>query len=204
MTGRIITIRHGKPALSRSVLLSARDYHQWWAQYDETGLFPGQRPPAKLLEFGKDAETIFSSTMPRAQETAELIAAGHKVVHSDPLFLEAPLPRPPWWPWIKLSPRFWGVISRTHWEFGYLGDGREPDVESKRDTWKRVDQIIDRLAEQAADGDVILCAHGYLNWMTERRIRARFASNSDHAGRWRLIGHRGGNKYWSWRLYEPF
>ena len=84
----------------------------------------------------------------------------------------------------------WGVISRTFWFLGYAPAG----VENHAGAWRRVDEIAARLAGLAEKGDVLLCAHGYLNWMIDRKLRA---------SGWRRAGREGGNHYWSWRIYEP-
>jgi hypothetical protein len=47
-SGAIILTRHGEPALSRDVKLSAHEYREFWAQYEVLGLLPGQAPPAAL------------------------------------------------------------------------------------------------------------------------------------------------------------
>ena len=189
MTGRIITVRHGMPDLSRDVRISANDFGDWWARYDESGLHPDERPPESLIALATEAKTILSSTLPRAIETAQHATGGGRNVPADPLFVEAPLPPPPV-PLLRLSPDKWGVISRAFWFLGYAPDGVENHVEA----WRRVDRIIERLAGHAGSGDVMLCAHGYLNWMIDRRLRSRG---------WRRIGREGGNRYWSWRIYEP-
>ena len=73
---------------------------------------------------------------------------------------------------------------------GYAPGG----VETHRESWGRVDEIVERLIDYAAEGDVLLCAHGYLNWMIDRKLRS---------SGWRRAGREGGNHYWSWRTYEP-
>lgn len=189
MVGRIITARHGRPSLSRNVRISSGDYGAWWAQYDASGLHPDETPPKSLIDLAARAKTVLSSTLPRAIETARCATQGSRDVPADPMFIEAPLPPPPI-PFLKLSPTAWGVISRTFWFLGYAPAG----VESHRETWRRVDEAAERLVAHAADGDVLLCAHGYLNWMIDRRLRAEG---------WRRVGREGGNRFWSWRVYEP-
>ncbi len=189
MSGRIITARHGRPNLSRDVKITAREYGDWWARYDESGLHPDERPPQGLIEIAASAQTVLSSTLPRAIETARFATGGARVVPTDALYVEAPLPPPPV-PFIKLRPGTWGVVSRIFWFLGYAPKG----VENHFQTWRRVSTIADRLADHAADGDVLLCAHGYLNWMISRRMKS--------IG-WRCTVHEGGNHYWSWRIYEP-
>lgn len=190
MTGRIITARHGRPDLSRDVTITARDYGDWWARYDESGLHPDERPPEGLVALAGRAKTVLSSTLPRAIETAQQATNGSREVPADPMFVEAPLPPPPWPDFIKLRPGQWGVVSRILWNLGYAPAG----VESVGDAWLRVDKIIARLDALSRDGDVLLCAHGYLNWMIDRRLRR---------DGWTRIERDGGNHYWSWRIYEP-
>jgi broad specificity phosphatase PhoE len=189
MAGRIITARHGRPNLSRDVRIGTDDYGAWWAQYDASGLHPDERPPQSLIDLAAKSKTVLSSTLPRAIETARLATLGRREVPADPIFVEAPLPPPPV-PFLKLSPTTWGVISRSFWFLGFAPAG----VESHRDAWKRVDEVADRLIALAADGDVLLCAHGYLNWMIDKKLRATG---------WRQAEREGGNRFWSWRIYQP-
>ncbi|MCK5745739.1 MAG: histidine phosphatase family protein [Oricola sp.] len=190
MTGRIITARHGRPDLSRDVAITAREYGDWWARYDESGLHPDERPPENLVALARGAKTVLSSTLPRAIETAAKATGGAREVPADPMFVEAPLPPPPLPDLLRLKPGQWGVVSRIFWFFGYAPAG----VEHHRETWGRVGQIVSRLETHAANGDVLLCAHGYLNWMIDRRLTR---------DGWTRTERDGGNHYWSWRIYEP-
>lgn len=115
MTGRIITVRHGRPDLDRDLTITAREYGDWWSQYDASGLAAEERPPESLLKISAGAATILSSTLPRAIETARHIAGATRTVPADPIFVEAPLPPPPFPDFIKLRPGQWGVVSRTMW-----------------------------------------------------------------------------------------
>lgn len=189
MTGRIITARHGRPDLSRDLAISAQEYGGWWARYDESGLAPDEMPPEGLIDIAAAAETVLSSTLPRAIETAQKAAGQEREIPADPMFVEAPLPPPPI-PMLKLRPGTWGVVSRIFWFWGYAPKG----VESHMDTWGRVRKITARLADHAKSGDVLLCAHGYLNWMIDQRLRKEG---------WVRTERDGGNHYWSWRTYEP-
>lgn len=188
MVGRIITARHGRPSLSRDVRINSDAYGAWWRQYDASGLHPDEAPPRSLIDIAARAKTVLSSTLPRAIETARQATNAAREVPADPMFVEAPLPPPPI-PWLKLSPTTWGVVSRTLWCLGYAPTG----VESQAAAWRRVGEICARLVAFAEEGDVLLCAHGYLNWMIDRRLRA---------SGWRRAGREGGNKFWSWRVYE--
>ena len=187
MAGRIVTARHGRPALPRDQKMSAGDYGRWWALYEETGLYPDERPSSELAEIARTSDIVLSSTRPRAIETARRAVGDDREIPADPLFVEMPLPAPPT-PFLRLTPATWGAVSRTFWFLGYSGG-----QESHWAAWRRADEAADRLIETAESGDVLLCAHGYFNWMVDRVIRKRG---------WRRT-HNGGNHYWTWRTYEP-
>ncbi len=189
MTGRIITARHGRPDLSREVIISAKEYGDWWARYDEVSLHPDERPPESLIKLAKGAKTVLSSTLPRAIDTASQATAGEREVPADVVYVEAPLPAPPV-PFLKLRPGTWGVIARTFWFLGYAPG----NTENHMATWSRVRDIANRLANHAQEGDVVLCAHGYINWMIDHHLRKEG---------WTRTERDGGNRYWSWRAYEP-
>lgn len=189
MGGRIITVRHGRPNLSREKRITARDYGPWWQRYDEAGLHPDERPTEALLSLGAEMANVVSSSLPRAIETARFITQGARDVPADPIYIEAPLPPPPL-PLIKLKPGSWGVISRSFWFWGYTPGG----IESHLGSWRRVREITQRLKDFSAQGDVMLCAHGYLNWMIDQQLRKES---------WVKINHVGKNNYWSWREYQP-
>lgn len=188
MAGRIITARHGRPNLSRDMRISARAYGDWWKRYDASGLHPDETPPKELVALAEQASTVLSSTLPRAVETARQVTRGRRSVPAEALFVEAPLPPPPV-PYLKLRPGQWGVVSRAFWVLGFAPEG----VERVHDTWKRVDSIVAALSSHAEKGDVLLCAHGYLNWMIHRRLLRRG---------WAMRQQDGGHHYWSWRVYE--
>lgn len=188
MSGRIITARHGRPNLSRDGKITARGFGDWWSRYQQSGLHPDERPPQGLIEIAGRTRAVLSSPLPRAVETARELTKGARVVPADPIFVEAPLPAPPV-PWFTLRPGQWGVVSRAFWILGYAPEGTETHGE----TWVRVDAIAGQLANLARDGDVLLCAHGYLNWMIDRKLRRQG---------WRRTSRDRGNGYWSWRVYE--
>ena len=186
--GAIILIRHGEPALSRKCLITARQYGDWWAKYEVGGLLAGQTPPAALIAAAEGAGAIYVSTRQRAQETAAAVAAGRETM-TDALFIEAPLPPPPIPDWIKLSPKWWGVVSRFWWHaFNHHG-GQETRAQAE----VRAEQAARTLIVKAQGGkDVLVFAHGYFNHMVGRALKA---------DGWKLV-HNQGFKYWSQRRYE--
>ena len=186
--GAIILTRHGEPALSRKCLITARQYGDWWAKYEIGGLLAGQTPPAELVAAAQGAGAIYASTRQRAQETAAAVSAGREVM-SDVMFIEAPLPPPPVPDWIRLSPKWWGVVSRFWWHAFDHHDGQETRAQAEA----RADQAARKLIARAEGGqDVLVFAHGYFNHMVGRALKG---------DGWRLVQNQG-FKYWSQRRYE--
>ena len=183
---RIILVRHGRPSHPYEGSLTASEYEDWWSEYELSGLAEGEEPPPELLKLAGESDLIFSSTLLRAQETAARLA-GDRDVQSDVLFVEMPLPRPPL-PLMRAGPHNWGWIARTFWILGRTGDG-----ESAVAGIRRAREIADRLIRAAEDGQtVMLCAHGFTNWMVNVALRLRG---------WRRT-YNGGNAYWSWGAFE--
>ena len=186
--GAIILTRHGEPALSRKCLITAREYGDWWAKYEVGGLLAGQTPPPELVAAAQGAGAIYASTRQRAQETAAAVVAGREVM-SDVMFIEAPLPPPPIPDWIKLSPKWWGVVSRFWWHAVDHHGGQETRAQAE----VRAEQAAQKLIARAETGqDVLVFAHGYFNHMVGARLKA---------DGWKLV-HNQGFKYWSQRRYE--
>lgn len=176
-TGAIILARHGRPALSRKVMLSARDYRRWWGDYEVLGLRPDQVAPDGLKALARGARAVVASTRKRSIETAEIVCEGRAYVTDDEL-IEAPLPPPPWPDWLRMPPIVWGFISRfTWWWFDLHGE-----EESRRDAERRAEAVAVRLEEMAGGGDVLVLAHGFFNAMIERVLKRRGWHVTDDGG----------------------
>ncbi|HXV00486.1 MAG TPA: histidine phosphatase family protein [Caulobacteraceae bacterium] len=187
-SGAVILARHGRPALSRRTLLSADDYRDWWATYEAGGLKAGQVVPENLKAIAVEAGAIIASTRRRSVETATLLGAGREF-HSDAMFIEAPLPPPPWPRWLKLPPMAWGFLARVWWWFL----NHHPNEESRLEAEKRAEEAAGRLIEVAGGGrDVLVLAHGFFNAMIARALRRRG---------WRCTLN-GGYGYWAARRFE--
>lgn len=184
--GCVVIARHGEPALSRQIKLSAAGYRRWWAAYEEGGILDPHKAPVGLLEMARKADVIFASVRQRAVETAEAIVQGKHFIR-DPMFVEAPLPPPPWPEFIRLSPKLWGGIARAYWWLG-RHDGQETRPQAE----VRARAAAERLSAEADAGrNVVLLAHGYFNHMVGKEMK--------RLG-WKLAAGRG-YKYWSARRY---
>ena len=184
--GTITLCRHGQPLLSREVTLDAKGYRDWWARYEEGGIEPGNTPPPSLLALARDARVIFASTRLRARQSADMVVAGRPVSH-DAAFIEAPLPPPALPGFFRVGPRVWGFLARVAWWTGHA-EGQETRTQAQA----RASLAADRLEAAAwTQGDVLLLAHGFFNWMIGAELKRRG---------WRMIENRG-YRYWSVRRF---
>lgn len=186
--GAITLARHGEPALSRKVRLTAREYREFWARYEIMGLLPGQIPPAALSGFVASCDVMIASTRLRAIESAQTVGQGRSF-EREALLVEAPLPPPNWPSWIRLSPRLWGFFARFWWWFFNHHEGGE----TRKEAEVRADQAAAKLHGLALEGaSVVVLAHGFFNLLIGRALRRRG---------WRMT-LREGYKYWSTRRFE--
>lgn len=186
--GTITLARHGEPALSRKVKLSAKEYREFWARYEIGGLLPGQTAPPMLASFVDDCHVLVASPRLRAMESAQIVGGGREFTQ-EPLLIEAPLPPPPWPSWVRLSPRHWGFFSRFWWWFFNHHAGEESRAQAEA----RADQAAAKLAGVAETGDnVVVLAHGFFNVLIGRALVRRG---------WQMT-LREGYKYWSTRRFE--
>lgn len=186
--GAIVLARHGEPALSRRVRLDSAGYRRWWATYEEGGLLHGQSPPPELVEVARRAGVVFASVRRRSLETARAVI-GEDGFRSDPVFVEAPLPPPPWPRFVRLSPRAWGVIARFWWWWFNHHEGQE----SRLHATARARRAAKRLIKAAEGGeDVVVLAHGFFNAMIGRELK--------RLG-WRRVSTQG-YRYWCAQRFE--
>jgi broad specificity phosphatase PhoE len=184
--GAITLVRHGEPALSRRIRLTSQGYADWWAAYEDIGLLEGQVTPERLKRAAVDATHIFASTRPRAIETARAVSGEREFV-VDERFVEAPLPPPKLPDFVKLSPRWWGVVARISW---ILSDKHAGETHAQAKA--RARKTAGELASLAEDGDVLVLAHGYFNHMIGAELKRMG---------WRLAKDQG-FRYWSARRFE--
>lgn len=186
--GAIILARHGEPALSRKVLLSSREYAEFWANYEIGGILPEQTPPDRLRKFVAECGALVSSTRLRAIQSARTMVGEREFPHHD-ILIEAPLPPPRFPSWFKLSPKLWGFIARVWWWYFNHHDGQE----TRADAEARADRAAALLIGLAAGGDnVVVLAHGFFNHLIGRSLKKLG---------WKLVESEG-YKYWSMRRFE--
>ncbi|QEI06188.1 histidine phosphatase family protein [Pigmentiphaga aceris] len=183
MSGEIILMRHGKPALGPISKVSARDMKQWIEQYDLAGIVDESVPQASQA-LARRANIVVSSSAPRA--LASVAALGLSPSLIDAVFCEAQLPHGRWTQ-PRLSPFTWAFMLRMAWLGGFA-----PTVESARDAGLRADQAMQQLQTLAGEENVLLLGHGFMNRMIGKRLeRAGWARHES-----------SGSRYWSASTYR--
>jgi broad specificity phosphatase PhoE len=186
--GAIVLVRHGMPALSRDVRLSARGYRRWWDEaYEPGGLMIGEEPPQHVRDYAERCAVVLTSVRRRAIESAALARPGYEAAR-DPDLIEAPLPTPPLPEFVKVGPRVWGFVARFIWWFFGYHSGQE----SRRQAEARADRAAEKLIAEAQKGDVLVVAHGFFNLMIGRALKKRG---------WAQVERRG-LLHWNARRFE--
>lgn len=183
---RIHLVRHGKPDLSRDVWLTRKQYRTWWTNYGTVGLAPDHLPQQETLLAAQKCTCFVSSPLPRAVETARVLAGGQEI-RIDAKYVEAPLPPHIVFGWLCAKPIGWGTLSRITWWLGFSG-GEESHSEAKKRAWACVEELSDLAA---TEGAVMVCGHGWFNRMIAKRLR-QSGWKRDSAG---------GDAYWTVRSY---
>lgn len=106
----------------------------------------------------------FSSDLPRAIKTSETIYKD-EIVKSH-LLREVPLSSICKTN-LKLPHRFWCILARIAWNFHH-----KSQVETKKDTEKRIDEFLNSLDNELESNILIVC-HGFFMRIVERELKRR-------------------------------
>ena len=185
--GPIIVSRHGRPSLNRSAgpRLTWQEYRDWWDRYEASSLAEDQKPPESLKAKVSGIDVVLSSVRTRAIETARWATDGREP-EQYPVFNEAPLP-PPRLKGRTYLPKTWNILARMVWLRGH-----RLDTATVADARLRAREAAERLHEAAEGQSVYLAAHGWFNRMLRKPLK--------QLG-WVCV-RDGGDKYWSYRVYE--
>jgi broad specificity phosphatase PhoE len=183
---RIVLVRHGKPAIEAAPRTSHYGFRDYIDAYEAAGLDPQSAPPEELQDLVKELSAVFTSSKPRAHESARALAPNAELI-VDPLFVEAPLASPRI-PLLHMTVPKWAVMARILWHAGY-----HPEIENYRRAKRRAAEAANILIQRARqEGATALVAHGYFNAMIGRELRQR--------GLRRTGSHRV--RFWNAVIYE--
>ncbi len=162
---RIFLIRHGKPLVSRAGFFSHRSAAQFILDYDATDVEEFDRILADV-DFA-NLKHVHCSTLQRAKGTARKLFGSEITLKEDAVFREferkiIKLPM------LKMPIRFWLILSRLLWVFGFNKSG----IESFTDARNRAKAGANLLAAEAKkEGVAVLVAHGFLNRFLVRSLK---------------------------------
>ena len=154
---QIILIRHGKPKLNKKGWFSSRDAQEYSRKYDLVTVEKINKSP--ICFDAKKLDTLYSSNLVRAKNTANQIKKEAICLKSDPMFRE--FERDIFsLPILKMPLNFWLVTSRLFWYSGIHSNV----TESRNKAIKRVKKSAYYLELRAEENEtVILVAHGMFN-----------------------------------------
>lgn len=154
---QIILIRHGEPALDKKSARSRKGMKQYVFDYDTVKVHVFSKSPVEFKV--EDIDTVYSSPLVRARDTAHRLFGNNFVIKEDSMFREFerevfPLPL------FRLKPKTWGILSRIPWLLGL----QSRIIEGFRNAKKRAKQDALFLEMKAIEhGRAVLVAHGFLN-----------------------------------------
>ncbi|ELR71654.1 hypothetical protein C900_02390 [Fulvivirga imtechensis AK7] len=176
---QIILIRHGEPELERVLWYNRRKIITYSKKYDLVGVKPFEVGP--ICTENLENVKVYHSTLPRAQHTAELIFGSRFQMIPDSRFREFEKRIIPFLN-IHLPLKFWTVVSRVLWYFGF--NSRE--IENVKQAKLRTRANADFLAKEAQlHRTVMVVAHGFHN---------RYVSKYLRKNGWHLV-RKGGRSY---------
>ncbi|MGD2177245.1 MAG: histidine phosphatase family protein [Anaerolineae bacterium] len=168
---RFIAIRHGRPAWHSPRLISLAAFERLSVDYDDAHLSEDGARAVATLARQLPKVPILSSDLPRARETAEVIADGKQAIALDPVFREVPntaiarglLGK------LRAPADLWAFVRRCFW---IIGVGECP--EKPRAAWGRASRAADEILEQGKrQKHVILVSHGWFLTVLALHLRWR-------------------------------
>jgi broad specificity phosphatase PhoE len=155
-TMRLIVIRHGRPEWQLPCVISLAQYERVSAGYDAVGLSTVGKRAIEALAGRLPEASILSSDLPRARETAEIIARGRAVAF-DAVFREVPTSRiaTDFFGKLWAPAALWALIKRCFWILG-IGECEE----NPRSAWERAARATDEILEHSEEETVVLVSHG--------------------------------------------
>lgn len=162
---QIIIIRHGEPAMDKKGWKTREEAIRYTEMYDSVGVYDFDKKPICLRVH--DVDTVFTSKLPRAIDTAEKTFADEIELQQMALFneFERKIIK---FPDIYLPRSFWSGTSRLLWTVGFNDKGIESFKEAK-DRSKAAAHFLNNYA--TVHGKSVLFAHGFLNRYIKKYLK---------------------------------
>jgi broad specificity phosphatase PhoE len=161
---KIVLIRHGRSAHVHVGWIDQAGFLRWREAYEAAGIVPGEVPPLELREVAANAGLLVASDIPRAIESAHLLAPGARVEVS-PRFRELALV-PPDLGRLRLPLTVWALVYGVRMLFRKASHVTPAEEERAREAagW---------LAERAAEhGTVVVVTHATFRGVLAKALQA--------------------------------
>jgi broad specificity phosphatase PhoE len=152
-------VRHFKVNCDTKMFMTSYDFEQWVKEYDTSN----------VIENKFEIENIkwhkcFSSDLSRAIKTSKAIFKGEII--KTQLLREVPI-SPICKTNLKLPYVFWCISGRIAWLFQH-----KSQVETKKDTQRRVNEFLDRIENESNNNILIVC-HGFFMHTFQKELKTR-------------------------------
>ena len=162
---QIFIIRHGEPAMNKKGWKNRKEAIRYTEMYDSVGVYDFEQKPICLRE--NDVNVVYTSTLPRAINTAEKTFNKEMPMESDSLFNEFER-KVIQFPNVKLPRQFWSVTTRIVWMMGFNKKGIESFSQAKERAREAAFFLKDK---SEVNGKVLLFSHGFLNKYINRYLK---------------------------------
>ncbi len=183
---RIIIVRHGKPLLPPQTPISSIYFANWIRAYDSAKLCKELMPHHEVVSLAQNCEAVICSQLSRSIDSAQLLGIQH-IYRCEYDLREMEMPSGQRFSFV-LRPKYWAVIFRVLWFFGYSNNS-----ESFKDAKLRAEQaavMLERIAKEKHS--VLFVGHGLLN---------RFIAKILIRRGWQMKKQLGSN-YWDFGIFE--
>ena len=162
---QIIIIRHGEPAMDKKGWKDRDEAISYVKMYDSVGVYAFDEMPVCLR--AHDMDTVYTSKLPRAIDTAEKTLGEEYVLENKALFneFERQVIK---FPNVKLPGKFWSVTTRLVWMLGFNHRNIESFAEAKERAWEAA---IFLEQKAAIHGKCLLFSHGFLNRYIKKYLK---------------------------------
>jgi broad specificity phosphatase PhoE len=163
-TLEIVLIRHGKPQIDTTGIVSPAEFGRWVAEYDMAGIDKNHIPTERAIQKAADCTFIVCSHLPRSIESAEFLNIPEPGLIS-PLFRECEMPYSNW-QYPKLPKIVWPVLFRLFQMTAYSANSGSYKEMRKRSH----DCAIQLTAFARNHGSVLFVGHGVLIWLIHQHL----------------------------------
>jgi broad specificity phosphatase PhoE len=183
---RVILMRHGKPSLPPEKSITSVEFKNWIESYNSAELCENIKPCSKSIEIAQSCNVVLCSNLKRSLNSASILGA-KKIFSTEHRLREMEMP----WgkiTYLKIKPKYWAVIFRILWFFGY-----SKNSESFKEAKLRAVHAASLLGSFAKEsGSVLFVGHGMLN---------RYISKCLVASGWQ-VKKKVGSNYWEFGILE--